>query len=155
MTLSRLRRNCILLILSGFFFVSLGFLWSEYHYQIRNTLSYATRPLWDRPDGPKKIITHYYVNGMTLDRHACSLHGWNERAKGDSVVLLDAVLVSSELDLLEIRLHELNRSVDRFFIVESNATFTGLPKPTYFADNRGRFAEFEGKLEYHLCVANT
>jgi len=60
------------------------------------------------------------------------------------------VLMSSELDLLEIRLNELDAVVDRFFIVESNATFTGLPKETYFAANRARFSKFEHKIVYQF-----
>jgi beta-1,4-mannosyl-glycoprotein beta-1,4-N-acetylglucosaminyltransferase len=56
--------------------------------------------------------------------------------------------MSSELDLLEIRLNELDSVVDNFFIIESNTTFTGLPKPTYFADNKDRFAKFAHKIVY-------
>lgn len=64
--------------------------------------------------------------------------------------MLDAVLMSSELDLLEIRMNELDAVVDYFLIVESNATFTGLPKETYFAKNRARYAKFEHKIIYRL-----
>ena len=64
--------------------------------------------------------------------------------------MLDAVLMSSELDLLEIRMNELDAVVDYFLIVESNATFTGLPKETYFANNRARYAKFEDKIIYRL-----
>lgn len=120
-------------------------------YKFHNTLSYATRPLWDHADGPRRILSHYYADGMAMNAQTCTLHGWTPR-EGD-VRVLDAVLMSSELDLLEIRLHELSGVVDRFFIVESNATFTGLAKETYFANNRDRFAEFEEKIDYHLCVA--
>lgn len=122
------------------------------HYQIKNALSYATRPLWDAADGPKEIIPHYYAEGMTMDSHACQLHGWKERVGKDNMKVMDAVLMSSELDLLEIRMNELDSVVDYFFIVESNATFTGLPKKTYFAENRERFSRFEGKIVYSLCV---
>jgi beta-1,4-mannosyl-glycoprotein beta-1,4-N-acetylglucosaminyltransferase len=58
--------------------------------------------------------------------------------------------MSTELDLLEIRMNELDAVVDRFFIIESNATFTGLPKETFFALNRQRFAKFEKKISYRL-----
>jgi beta-1,4-mannosyl-glycoprotein beta-1,4-N-acetylglucosaminyltransferase len=47
-------------------------------------------------------------------------------------------------------MHELDPVVDRFFIVESNATFTGLPKDTYFAANRARFAQFDHKIVYQF-----
>jgi beta-1,4-mannosyl-glycoprotein beta-1,4-N-acetylglucosaminyltransferase len=52
--------------------------------------------------------------------------------------------------LLDIRLNELDSVVDYFLIVESNATFTGLPKETYFGKNRARFAKFEHKIVYSL-----
>jgi len=133
----------ILIVLTFFLF----FVGSN-HYQLRNTLSYATRPLWDVADGPKNVVPHYYAEGMTMDAHTCSLHGWPQRKK--DVVLMDAVLMSSELDLLEIRLNELDSVVDRFFIIESNTTFTGLPKETYFASNRERFAKFQHKIIYQL-----
>ncbi|KAF9456945.1 glycosyltransferase family 17 protein [Collybia nuda] len=117
-------------------------------YQIKNTLSYATRPIWDAASGPKDIIPHYYAEGMKIDLHACQLHQWKEREGKDRVKVLDAVLMSSELDLLEIRMNELDSVVDKFFIIESNTTFTGLSKDTYFANNRKRFATFEEKIIY-------
>ena len=84
-----------------------------------------------------------------MDSHACQLHGWAERQVKDFKVV-DAILMSNEVDLLEIRMNELDSVVDKFFIIESNATFTGLPKKTHFADNRARFARFEDKITYTL-----
>jgi beta-1,4-mannosyl-glycoprotein beta-1,4-N-acetylglucosaminyltransferase len=120
------------------------------HYQIKNAFSYATRPLWDKAEGPTQIVAHYYAEGMEVDSYMCQLHGWQERSGSENVKVLDAVLMSSELDLLEIRMNELDSVVDRFFVLESNATFTGLEKETYFAKNRERFAKFEEKISYHL-----
>ncbi|KAG7091041.1 hypothetical protein E1B28_010101 [Marasmius oreades] len=117
-------------------------------YQIKNAISYSTRPLWDKPDGPKNVIPHYYAEGLLMDDHTCSLHGWKERKSDKLIKVLDAVLMSSELDLLEIRLNELDNVVDRFFIVESNTTFTGLPKEKYYDKNKKRFAEFAHKISY-------
>ncbi|KIY62315.1 glycosyltransferase family 17 protein [Cylindrobasidium torrendii FP15055 ss-10] len=140
----------ILLIPALFLTVILIIVLSQYHYQIRNFISYGTRPLWDKADGPSHIIPHFYAEGMMLDTHACKLHGWQPREDLENAKVLDAVLMSSELDLLEIRLNELNPLVDRFFILESNATFTGLPKETYFANNRDRFSQFEKKISYRF-----
>jgi len=145
-TLAR-RQKLVLLPAIVIAFTFLFFAWSN-PYQLKNTLSYATRPLWDVADGPKNVIPHYYAEGMKMDAHACSLHGWEERDK--DVVVMDAVLMSSELDLLEIRMNELDSVVDRFFIIESNATFTGLPKETYFASNSDRFAKFSHKIVYQF-----
>lgn len=48
----------------------------------------------------------------------------------------------NELDLLEIKLRELAGVVDLFVIVEADMTYTGIPKPLHFAQNRERFAGF-------------
>ena len=127
---------------------------SQNSYQVRNFFSYLTRPVWDTPDGPRNIIPHYYAEGLPLDQDMCSLHDWKERgvAGGRTVQVLDAVLMSSELDLLEIRLNELDSVVDWFFIVESNATFTGLPKEKYYDKNKERFEKFAHKIKYRRCV---
>lgn len=123
---------------------------SQNHYQLKNTLSYATRPLWDKDDGPSNIIPHYFADGMVADENMCKLHNWKLRDNIKNTKVLDAILMSSELDLLEIRLNELDPVVDRFFIIESNATFTGLPKETYFQNNRQRFEKFAKKISYRL-----
>ncbi|KAL1660921.1 glycosyltransferase family 17 protein [Schizophyllum commune] len=146
------RRFQTVLLPAALLTLALIYLISANQYQIRNTLSYATRPLWDTADGPKHIIPHYYAEGLGFNEHTCSLHGWPEREQNErnALKVIDAVLMSSELDLLEVRLNELDSVVDRFFILESNATFTGLPKETYFGKNRERFAKFKNKIEYHL-----
>lgn len=123
-------------------------------YQLKNLLSYSTRPLWDKNTGPSEIIPHFYGEGLTTDAHVCGIHGFAKRPDMSIVKVLDAVLMSNELDLLEVRLNELDSVVDNFLIVESNASFTGLPKETFFAKNRARFAKFEHKIVYSLCVKN-
>ncbi|KAI0028992.1 glycosyltransferase family 17 protein [Vararia minispora EC-137] len=137
------RRFLVLFAAVGF---SLVFFTYNYWAHIRNTLSYASRPLWDSPDGPREIIPHYHADGLEVGPDVCALHGWAPRAQ--EAEAWDAVLFSGELDLLEIRLHELSGVVDRFFILESNRTFTGRPKPLVFADARARFAHFEDRIVY-------
>jgi beta-1,4-mannosyl-glycoprotein beta-1,4-N-acetylglucosaminyltransferase len=149
-TLFRRPRFRIILIPTVLFSIVVFYYISENRYQLKNALSYATRPLWDAADGPKEIIHHYYAEGMKMDSHACELHGWKEREDQENIKVMDAVLMSSELDLLEIRMNELDSVVDNFFIAESNATFTGLPKEVYFAQNRSRFSKFEKKIIYGL-----
>lgn len=123
---------------------------TENRYQLKNLISYSTRPLWDSNSGPSDVVTHYYGEGLAMDEHTCKLHGWTTRADKGDVKVFDSVLMSNELDLLEIRMHELDSVVDYFLIVESNATFTGLPKETFFANNRPRFQRFEHKIVYSL-----
>jgi len=57
-------------------------------------------------------------------------------------MIIDCFLFFDELDLLEIRLHELCDVVDVFVLTESPITFTGIEKPLYFKENKNRFKEF-------------
>ena len=57
----------------------------------------------------------------------------------------------NELELLELRLNELDGIVDKFVLVEATKTQTGLPKPLYFAENRARFDAFANKI-IHIIV---
>lgn len=57
-------------------------------------------------------------------------------------MIIDCFTFFDELDLLEIRLHELKDVVDVFVLTEAPYTFTGLEKPLYFNDNKERFKDF-------------
>ena len=92
-------RSKPIVILSLLAFAILVFIIIRNEYQIRNAISYATRPLWDKPNVPNNVITHYYAEGLPVDSHTCQLHGWKERNRAGDVKVLDAVLMSSELDL--------------------------------------------------------
>lgn len=59
----------------------------------------------------------------------------------------------NELDLLEIRLHELCNVVDTFVLVEATKTHTGKGKPLYYWENKDRFWQFQDKILY-ICVEN-
>jgi len=61
----------------------------------------------------------------------------------------DLILMNTELEWLEIRLHELEREVDYFVILEATETFTGNDKPLYFKQNYDRFSNFSHKIVYH------
>ncbi|XP_055341425.1 LOW QUALITY PROTEIN: beta-1,4-mannosyl-glycoprotein 4-beta-N-acetylglucosaminyltransferase-like [Paramacrobiotus metropolitanus] len=85
-------------------------------------VGYITRPLWDRPE---------------------------EKFTLAPARVVDAIIFSNELDILKVRLRELWDVVDLFVILESNRTFSGNPKPYFFAGNRAnrqRFAFAETKL---------
>src|SRR3954469_17192036 len=66
-------------------------------------------------------------------------------------MIYDCFTFYNELDLLEARLHEHGRFVDRFVIVEATTTFQGQPKPLWYAENAGRFAPFAARIE-HIVV---
>lgn len=92
----------------------------RFRYQIGSTIFYATRPLWDTPGGPTRVIPHYHADGQNFSKELCTLHGWGVRDPILKTELWDAVLFNVELDLLQIRLNELNAVVDKFFIIESD-----------------------------------
>lgn len=62
--------------------------------------------------------------------------------------IYDCFTFFNELDLLEIRLNELNDSVDYFVIVEANKTHTGIPKEYIFEKNKKKFKKFLPKIIY-------
>jgi beta-1,4-mannosyl-glycoprotein beta-1,4-N-acetylglucosaminyltransferase len=60
--------------------------------------------------------------------------------------VFDCFTFFNEVDLLEIRLNELNDVVDHFVIVEGTKTFQNKPKPSYYLENKERFKNFEHKI---------
>lgn len=65
--------------------------------------------------------------------------------------VFDCFTFFDELDLLEIRLHELSDVVDRFVISEATSNFAGDPKPLHFSENRRRFSAFTDRI-VHVVV---
>jgi len=57
-------------------------------------------------------------------------------------------MFSTELDLLEIRLHELSDTVDFFVLVEATKTHSGRDKPLYYWENKHLFSEFSSRILY-------
>ena len=69
-------------------------------------------------------------------------------------MIFDCFPFFNELDLLEIRMHELDAVVDYFVIAESEKTHQGNAKPLYFKENRERFKAFEDKIIYGNVLIN-
>ncbi|WP_291854910.1 N-acetylglucosaminyltransferase [Bradyrhizobium sp.] len=63
----------------------------------------------------------------------------------------DCFTFFNELDVLEIRLAELDPLVDRFVLVEATRTFMGSPKPLVFSECKARFAAYAHKIT-HVVV---
>jgi len=60
--------------------------------------------------------------------------------------IIDCCIYNGEDDLLDVRLNSLDAQVSRFVIVESDTSFTGIPKGYRFrAEN---FNKFKNKIEY-------
>lgn len=60
----------------------------------------------------------------------------------------DCFAFFNELDLLELRMAELDPIVDHFVIVEATRTFSKKEKPLHFKLNRDRYSRFEKKIIY-------
>lgn len=67
--------------------------------------------------------------------------------------IYDCFLFNDELDLLEIRLHELYDVVDYFVIVESDHTFQGHKKDMTFLENKNKFDKWSDKI-IHVTVTD-
>jgi len=68
-----------------------------------------------------------------------------------NIKIYDCFTFYNELDLLEIRLNELDSVVDYFVIVEATKTQTGIDKPLYFDINKDRYTKFKHKI-IHIIV---
>ncbi|CAA7395877.1 unnamed protein product [Spirodela intermedia] len=108
-------------------------------------VTFFLRPLWQKPPKPFNQIPHYHHPNASM-AELCKLHGWGVRETPRRV--FDAVLFNNELDILAIRWNELLPYVSEFVLLESNSTFTGIKKPLFFAQNRGRFQFVGPRLTY-------
>jgi len=63
----------------------------------------------------------------------------------------DCFTFFNELELLKVRLEELDPVVDHFVLVEARKSFTGNDKCLYFHENRKDFAKFKDKI-IHLVI---
>ncbi len=68
-------------------------------------------------------------------------------------MIYDTFTFFQELDLLELRLNILDPYVDKFILVESRQTFSGLEKPLYYEENKERFAKWNDKI-IHIIAEN-
>ena len=66
-------------------------------------------------------------------------------------MIYNSIMFFNELDLLEIRLYELESVVDKFIIVEATTTHSGMNKELHYANNRDRFVRFSDKI-IHIVV---
>ncbi|MFA5238276.1 MAG: hypothetical protein WC476_01035 [Phycisphaerae bacterium] len=66
-------------------------------------------------------------------------------------MVYDTFMFFNELDILELRLKELNDVVDRFVLAESISSHSGNEKPLYYESNKDRFSQFQDKI-IHVVV---
>lgn len=69
-------------------------------------------------------------------------------------MIYDCFQFFNELDILKLRLHIMSPIVDKFVISEATTTFSSMPKPLYYEENKEMFKEFEDKI-IHIVVDDT
>ena len=65
-------------------------------------------------------------------------------------MVIDVSYILNELEMLEVRLSILDEYVDKFIIVESTTTFSGVEKPMCFDINSERWSKWKDKIEYYV-----
>ncbi|XP_071701612.1 uncharacterized protein [Rutidosis leptorrhynchoides] len=125
-----------------FILIPIGFVGAYFH---GPKFTSFLRPLWQSPPKPFITIPHYYHENVSMTS-LCELHGWVVRDYPRKVY--DAVLFNNEIDMLNIRWKELYPYITQFVLLETNSTFTSIPKPHYFKINKKRFDFVEPRLTY-------
>jgi len=64
--------------------------------------------------------------------------------------VFDVFLFFNELDLLEVRLNTLSKTVDYFVITEARVTFSGKPKKLYYDENKEHFSKFSHQIIHNI-----
>ncbi|XP_061357522.1 uncharacterized protein LOC133301835 isoform X2 [Gastrolobium bilobum] len=150
-TRAALRMSRFLCILRGFDYKTYIFLFVVVPigifllYLDGHKITFFLRPLWESPPKPFHEIPHYYHENVSMET-LCRLHGWTIRESPRRV--FDAVLFNNEVDMLTIRWKEMLPYVTHYVILESNSTFTGLPKPLIFASNSDNFKFVKSRMTY-------
>jgi len=63
-------------------------------------------------------------------------------------MVINASILLNELELLKLRLHEMYRVVDRFYVLESRVTFAGRPKRLSYQEHADEFEQWRDKIVY-------
>jgi len=106
-------------------------------------LVWATLPHLSKPP-PAPIVTPVRPTPLVAN---CSGAAWSGR-RATPAVLVDVFMFAWQLDLLEVRLHELDGVVDRFVIWEGMFAQRGIEKPLVLSANLHRFRRFRDRITY-------
>ena len=137
-TMIRSRRLPIFTIIIILLSVSLVLLYALMFKTINMYAIYGTRPLWDYELRDELSRWNSIPNLGLFDGSnevVCAAHNFSVRKslhRRLDVQLFDVFLFNSEWEILEIRLHELSKVVDKFVILEAECTFRGGLKPLSF-----------------------
>lgn len=104
--------------------------------------------------GPIETLEESAVNGFLSLSEAqdfCQRRRWKPYAtRNHRRKVYDLFLINTELDVLEIRLNELDQEVDFFVILESASTFQMNPKPLHLKNNLSQFDKFKHKIIHQV-----
>lgn len=64
------------------------------------------------------------------------------------MTVYDCFMFNNELDILELRLRELEGVVDRFILVEAGEAHSGIRKPVHYDANKKRFARWADRITH-------
>lgn len=96
------------------------------------------------PSEDTKKLNYVEINPDVLPKNYEIIpHYFSQKSK-----VFDCFMMFNELDILELRLEELNDYVDYFVIIESEKTHSGNKKPLHYQENSKRFEKFENKIIY-------
>ena len=96
------------------------------------------------------ILTAVVLTTLLTLTISTNHHARNVRDVRD---VIDCIMYNGEIDILLLRLHHLNTTVDRFIIAESKCTFSSLPKPSYFHDRDRKHPAIQEFLPRIIHVA--
>lgn len=109
------------------------------HRRLERSVTHFLRPLFQtRAAANVPVMVQHQLSSVDTD--TCALYQVAPRVT--PVRVFELFLFDNEFDLLDIKLHELADHVDQFILVESGITFTGKSKPTHFANNKEKYAQF-------------
>jgi beta-1,4-mannosyl-glycoprotein beta-1,4-N-acetylglucosaminyltransferase len=150
---SLLRRRRYFRLLSTAFFAIVVILYYS-HISIEAHKAHNTHKIDDdnavHTSTASKTNNHGFLSLEDAEPY-CEAHNWKPYPKRDSRrKIYDLFMLNGEMDWLELRLNELQYQVDYFVIVESNRTFTGLPKPLNVVLNWEKLQPFHNKIIYHI-----
>jgi len=93
------------------------------------------------------VSTKTAIKDIFTKEVACNNNVWYYRQKAP---VYDCFLFFNEVELLDLRLHELYNTVTKFIVVESTKTFMGVDKPLNFEKYKKRFEKWAPKIEYKV-----
>ena len=97
-------------------------------------------------DGVTGKLVPFHQEGYDLPKIWDKINGI--KIKMSKPKIYDCFLFDHELDMLNLRLHEMDKHVDRFILIESRNSHTGKDKELFFQKNKALFNKFNHKIEH-------